>query len=62
MTERRRPIEVDRLVQHIDNRQGRVMELGQREGLPAAKVKWFRGEEEWVALGYLFATSIEETE
>lgn len=59
---RRRPVQQGCLVQHLDNRQGRVEELGQRDGLPAARVKWFRGEEEWVVLGYLYSTSVEENE
>ena len=59
---RRREININSLVQHIDGRQGRVKELGIRDSLPAALVRWFRGGEEWVALGYIYATSIEETD
>lgn len=61
---RRRPVTAGDLVQHIDNRQGRVTVLCKDEasGLPAARVKWFRGEEETVVLGYIFVTSMEENE
>lgn len=49
------------LVQHMDGRQGRVAQVGLLlDNLPAARVKWFRGQEEVVALGYIWTTRLEE--
>lgn len=59
--QRQQRIEVGELVQHIDGRQGRVQATGLIErGLPAALVKWFKGEAEVVVLGYIWATKTEE--
>lgn len=61
---RKRPIEPDALVQHMDGRQGRVKQLEPLpNGLPGAWVRWFRGGEvEHLALGFIWVTSIEENE
>ena len=61
-SQRQRPVSEGSLVQHLDNRQGRVCQLGPVDGLPGALVEWFRGGREWVVLGYIYATSMEESE
>ena len=58
---RKRRIEVGDLVQHMDGRQGRVTAIDcTANGLPAARVRWFRGPEEVVVLGYIWPTAMEE--
>ena len=57
----KRQIEEGSLVQHMDGRQGRVIEAGATLGaLPAVKVAWFSGGIETVALGYIWTTNMEE--
>lgn len=54
-------VSVGEMIQHMDGRQGRVVETGLRLGaLPAAKITWFRGATEVVLLGYIWATRMEE--